>query len=78
MLVSHSLVNNMDVVWLKKDCRLIDHAPLHYIASSSSNRPCIILYLYEPDQLSEKTVHGSHGELYNLHSCFLVAFAAKS
>ena len=55
----------MDVVWLKKDCRLIDHAPLHYIASSSSNRQCIILYLYEPDQLSEKTVHGSHVSFVN-------------
>ncbi len=48
----------IDVVWLKKDVRLHDHGPLLTIAQS--NRPCIILYLYEPDQLSEKTVHGSH------------------
>lgn len=48
----------IDVVWLKKDVRLHDHGPLHQIVQS--NRQCIILYLYEPDQLSEKTVHGSH------------------
>ena len=48
----------IDVVWLKKDVRLHDHGPLLSIAQSS--RQCIILYLYEPDQLSEKTVHGSH------------------
>ena len=48
----------IDVVWLKKDVRLHDHAPLSIAASSP--RQCIILYLYEPDQVSEKTVHGSH------------------
>ncbi|KAL7531926.1 hypothetical protein ACHAXR_005739 [Thalassiosira sp. AJA248-18] len=52
---------SIDVVWLKKDVRLHDHAPLSLIAASASpRRRCIILYLYEPDQLSEKTVHGSH------------------
>ena len=54
----------MDVVWLKKDVRLHDHAPLSLISSGSS-RPCLILYLYEPDQLSEKTVHGSHVAFIN-------------
>ncbi|KAL7438771.1 hypothetical protein ACHAXM_006373 [Skeletonema potamos] len=48
----------IDVVWLKKDVRLHDHGPL--LSITLSNRQCIILYLYEPDQLSEKTVHGSH------------------
>lgn len=56
--------SNMDVVWLKKDIRLHDHAPLSLISSSSS-RPCLILYLYEPDQLSEYTVHGSHVAFVN-------------
>ena len=55
----------MDVVWLKKDVRLHDHAPLSLIAASDNSRPCIILYLYEPDQLSEKTVHGSHISFVN-------------
>lgn len=53
----------MDVIWLKKDVRLIDNAPLSLI--STTNRPCLILYFYEPDQLSEKTVHGSHVAFVN-------------
>ena len=55
----------MDVVWLKKDVRLHDHAPLSLIAADGSSRPCLILFLYEPDQLSEKTVHGSHVAFVN-------------
>lgn len=55
----------MDVVWLKKDVRLIDHAPLSIVAQeseseSSKNIPLLILYVYEPDQLAEHSVHGSH------------------
>ena len=53
----------MDIIWLKKDVRLHDNAPLSLI--STTNRPCLILYLYEPDQLSEKTVHGSHVAFVN-------------
>lgn len=48
----------MDVVWLKRDVRLHDHAPLAQALSSS--RPFLLLYLYEPSQLSHPTVHGSH------------------
>ena len=55
----------MDVVWLKKDVRLHDHVPLSLIAADGSSRPCLILFLYEPDQLSEKTVHGSHVAFVN-------------
>ncbi|KAL3817515.1 hypothetical protein ACHAXA_003688 [Cyclostephanos tholiformis] len=55
----------MDVVWLKKDVRLHDHAPLSLIAAGGNCRPCLILYLYEPDQLSEATVHGSHVAFVN-------------
>ena len=53
----------MDVVWLKKDVRLRDHGPLAEIAQSMN--PFLILYLYEPDQLSEPTVHGSHIQVVN-------------
>ena len=53
----------MDVVWLKKDVRLRDHGPLAEIARSMN--PFLILYLYEPDQLSEPTVHGSHIQVIN-------------
>ena len=48
----------MDVVWLKKDVRIHDHGPLAEI--TRSNNPFCILYLFEPDQLSESSVHGSH------------------
>jgi deoxyribodipyrimidine photo-lyase len=49
----------MDVVWLKRDVRLHDHGPLSAIAQRKGRKVCI-LYLYEPDQLSESSVHGSH------------------
>ncbi|KAG7337306.1 cytochrome/photolyase-like protein [Nitzschia inconspicua] len=48
----------MDVVWLKRDVRLHDHGPLAEVAQSRN--PFVLLYLYEPDQLREPTVHGSH------------------
>ncbi len=50
--------STLDIVWLKRDIRLMDHAPL--ATASSSDRPLLILYNYEPDQLSEHSVHGSH------------------
>lgn len=49
----------MDIVWLKRDVRLHDHGPLS-TALQRKDRRVLILYLYEPDQLSESTVHGSH------------------
>ena len=60
----------MDVVWLKRDVRLHDHGPLSFIGSfqnnnSNNNNQVCILYLYEPDQLVEPTVHGSHIALIN-------------
>ena len=55
----------MDIVWLKRDVRLTDHGPLAEVAtttcsSTTSSRPLLIIYNYEPDQLSEHSVHGSH------------------
>ena len=49
----------MDVVWLKRDVRLHDHGPLSAVLQRQDRR-AVILYLYEPDQLSQSTVHGSH------------------
>jgi len=46
----------MDVIWLKRDVRWKDHGPL----AAAVQRPTLLLYLYEPDQLQEPTVHGSH------------------
>mmetsp|Transcript_83746 Transcript_83746/g.233577 ORF Transcript_83746/g.233577 Transcript_83746/m.233577 type:complete len:666 (-) Transcript_83746:88-2085(-) len=48
----------MDVVWLKRDVRLLDHRPL--TEAIASGGPFLILYIYEPDQLAHETVHGSH------------------
>ena len=44
------IMEPIDVVWLKKDIRLHDHGPLSLLAQSSP-RECVILYLYEPDQV---------------------------
>jgi deoxyribodipyrimidine photo-lyase len=49
----------MDVIWLKRDLRLTDHGPLAAVAQRKDRDVCI-LYLYEPDQLAEPSVHGSH------------------
>ena len=48
----------MDVVWLKRDVRLHDHGPL--AMAVEGGKPFIIIFIYEPDQLSHPTVHGSH------------------
>lgn len=34
------------VVWLKRDLRLHDHAPLHQALASGN--PVLVLYVYEP------------------------------
>ena len=54
----------MDVVWLKRDVRLLDHGPFAAVAKESDRKVCI-LYLYEPDQLSHQKVHGSHLHFIN-------------
>lgn len=62
----------IDVVWLKRDVRWTDHGPLSEVAGGNGggaaafrtreqrDRKFVILYLYEPDQLQEHSVHGSH------------------
>ena len=45
-------------MWMKKDVRLRDHAPL--VEAAGSNRRVLLLFVYEPDQLSHHSVHGSH------------------
>ena len=56
-------VCEMDVVWLKKDVRLHDHAPLS--AAVSGSKPFCVLYVYELDQLTHHSVHGSHVHFAN-------------
>jgi deoxyribodipyrimidine photo-lyase len=53
----------MEIVWLKRDIRIIDHGPIAQVAKS--NRPLLFIYNYEPDQLSEHSVHGSHVAFVN-------------
>ena len=62
-LQSAQLQLQMDIVWLKRDVRLKDHGPFAQVAKS--NRPLVIIYNYEPDQLSEHSVHGSHVAFVN-------------
>ena len=55
----------MDVVWLKKDMRLMDHGPLSQVLTQSLSRRFAILYLYEPSQIQHPTAHGSHIHVQN-------------
>ena len=57
------MTSKLDVIWLKRDVRLHDHAAFSAVAGSTN--PFIVLYLYEPDQLQQPTVHGSHIKFYN-------------
>ena len=60
----------IDVVWLKKDVRWTDHGPFSEVSGvgggaafhtrEQQRRKFVIIYLYEPDQLREHSVHGSH------------------
>ena len=54
---------SINVVWLKKDIRTHDHGSLS--SALLKNHDFIILYMYEPDQLSHPTVHGSHVNFAN-------------
>lgn len=49
---------SIDVIWLKKDTRIHDHGPFGYI--TKSRRPFLLVFIYEPSQLSHYSVHGSH------------------
>lgn len=52
----------MDLVWLKRDLRLRDHAPL---ARAAASGPCLCLYVYEPELLADATTHASHIQFIN-------------
>lgn len=54
----------MDVVWLKRDARILDHGPLSVVGVPPS-RPFLVLFVYEPDQLSHHTVFGGHIQFHN-------------
>jgi deoxyribodipyrimidine photo-lyase len=50
--------SGMNVVWIKRDARFIDHEPLSLAAADKL--PCIVLYIYEPEHLQSATYHESH------------------
>ena len=58
MRMSVGTMSGVNIVWLKKDVRLHDHAPLWHAVQDAS--PFILLWAYEPEMLSHETVHGSH------------------
>jgi deoxyribodipyrimidine photo-lyase len=41
-------LENLQVVWLKRDLRIHDHLPLHLALSHSDPKPAIALYCFEP------------------------------
>lgn len=45
------------VVWLKRDLRLADHAPL---LAAAEGGPCVALYVFEPSLLAAPEVDGAH------------------
>lgn len=58
-----NLDSAINVVWLKKDVRSHDHGPLS--SALQKKRDFVILFVYEPDQLSHPSVHGSHVNFAN-------------
>jgi hypothetical protein len=55
--------NIMNVVWIKRDARFIDHEPLSLAAADKL--PCIVLYIYEPAHLKSAVYHESHHQFIN-------------
>jgi deoxyribodipyrimidine photo-lyase len=52
----------MEVVWLKRDLRLRDHAPL---AEAATHGPLLCVYVYEPELLGHETTHAAHLHFIN-------------
>ena len=53
----------MNVVWLKRDARLLDHEPLYLAASR--DEPMVLLYVYEDCHLKSDTYHEAHHNFIN-------------
>jgi deoxyribodipyrimidine photo-lyase len=53
----------MNVVWIKRDARVLDHEPLSLAAAAKL--PCVVLYIYEPDHLRSDCYHESHHRFIN-------------
>ena len=53
---------NYQLVWLKRDLRIHDHAPL---LEASQRGPCIVLYVYEPELIESPEFDSSHVKFIN-------------
>jgi deoxyribodipyrimidine photo-lyase len=53
----------MNVVWLKRDVRFLDHEPLSLAASEGL--PCVVLYVYEHQFMTSDNYHESHHTFIN-------------
>jgi deoxyribodipyrimidine photo-lyase len=52
----------VELVWLKRDLRLRDHAPL---AEAAARGPVLCLYVYEPELMAHPTTHAAHLDFIN-------------
>ena len=53
----------MNVVWLKRVVRLVDHEPL--CLAASRDEPTLLLYVYEQCHLKSDTYHEAHHSFIN-------------
>ncbi len=53
-------MQTINIVWMKKDIRLNDHAPLH--AAQQAGIPYLIVYLFEPNMLQRPDVSLRHSQ----------------
>jgi deoxyribodipyrimidine photo-lyase len=60
MYTSPKKTTGIEVVWFKRDLRLMDHAPLN--EAISSNRPLLLIYIFEPKILSDEHTSLRHLE----------------
>ena len=55
----------MNVLWIKRDARIVDNEALSLAAASSQTRPLMILYVYEDVHLQSDMYHESHHKFIN-------------
>ncbi len=60
MSIASKIVKDAEVVWFKRDLRLMDHGPLN--EAISSNRPLLLIYIFEPEFLNDEHTSPRHLE----------------
>lgn len=66
--------NAVQLVWFKRDLRLLDHAPLF---RASQQGPCVCLYVYESELLNSPEFDSSHLTFINEALAELAAGVAR-